>query len=350
MTGTALIVGGLGVSGRYLCAELAQQGWEVLSAARRAGEAGEQGPRVRPVKLDASDPQACRSALQAHPGVTHVFHCARRDHAVAAEEVRFNTEMLANVLDALAETSPTLQHVTLMHGMKAYGTLLGAFRTPARESDPRLPVALSYYAQEDLLLARQPSATWTWSALRPGPIMGITLGYSGNVVQILAVWGSICRELGMPLWFPGTLAGFTALRQACDARLLAKAAAWTATHPACANQAFNVGNGELFRWEHLWPRLAAFFGLEAAGPAPIRLRDFMQDKEPLWKQMVQRHSLQPNPFSAVASWGYADTFHNGWDSFASDVRLRTTGFGAVAETGESLLGLFAELRDSRVIP
>ena len=30
--------------------------------------------------------------------------------------------------------------------------------------------------------------------------------------------------------------------------------------------AFNIANGDLFRWSELWPKLAAYFGLEVAPP------------------------------------------------------------------------------------
>ena len=259
-----------------------------------------------------------------------------------------NLTMLRNVLEVIEEASPKLTHINLIHGMKAYGTLLGPFKTPAVETDPRVPPPLAYYEQEDYVRERR--ARWSWSTLRPGPICGITLGHSGNLVQILGVYGSICRELGLPLWFPGTAAAFSALRQACDARLLAKAAVWVATHETCANQVFNVGNGEVFRWEHLWPSLAEFFGLQPAGPLCVRLTETMRDKAPVWERIAAKHELFPHPFASVASWGYSETFHNGWDSFASDTRLRATGFGEVIDTKTSLLGMLAQLRERRIIP
>jgi hypothetical protein len=47
-----------------------------------------------------------------------------------------------------------------------------------------------------------------------------------------------------------------------DARILAKRMEWAATSEAGRNQAFNIVNGDIFRW--LWPTLAADFGIEAA--------------------------------------------------------------------------------------
>jgi hypothetical protein len=31
---------------------------------------------------------------------------------------------------------------------------------------------------------------------------------------------------------------------------------WAATDPRAANQAYNINNGDMFRWEEMWPALA----------------------------------------------------------------------------------------------
>jgi hypothetical protein len=37
---------------------------------------------------------------------------------------------------------------------------------------------------------------------------------------------------------------------------------WAATTPGNANQAFNVANGDIFRWSWLWKQVAEYFGIE----------------------------------------------------------------------------------------
>jgi hypothetical protein len=69
---------------------------------------------------------------------------------------------------------------------------------------------------------------------------------------------------------------------------------WAATDPRCANQAFNSSNGDLFRWNELWPRLARFFELDVAPPLPLSL--VMPDKEPLWQAMVAKYDLAPHTY------------------------------------------------------
>lgn len=344
----ALVVGGLGVTGSYIIEELrAQGGWEVIGVARSAPAAD---CITAFVSVDISDPAPCRQALSGLQGLTHVFFTARNDKGDHAQQSQYNLQMLHNVVEAVDHSGNALQHIHLMHGMKAYGNMLGPFKTPADESDPRVPLPLTYYAQEDYVKARQPGRGWSWSSLRPGGVCGLTLGYSGNIVTILGIYGSLCKALGWPLWFPGSAAGFDVLRQVCNADLLAKAAVWVSTHKACDNQAFNVHNGDVFRWRHLWPQIAQFFGIEPAGVVNLQLRDLMKDKAPVWDRIVAEHQLRPLALDRGVSWDYAQVFHNHWDSFANANRLYGSGFCERADTARSLLGYLQQMRQARIIP
>jgi hypothetical protein len=63
----------------------------------------------------------------------------------------------------------------------------------------------------------------------------------------IAVNASISKALGLPLSFPGKPGAYTTLYQCTDAALLAKSIEWMATETKCANQAFNITNGDLIR-------------------------------------------------------------------------------------------------------
>lgn len=344
----ALVIGGLGVTGSYIIDQLhAQGGWEVMGVARSPAAAGSATPFV---SVDISDEQACHAQLGALTGITHVFFSARNDRGDYLQQSQYNLKMLRHVVEAVDHSGNDLQHIHLMHGMKAYGNMLGPFKTPAEESDPRVPLPLTYYAQEDYVMARQPSSRWTWSALRPGGVCGLTLGYSGNIVTILGIYGSLCKALGWPLWFPGSAAGFEVLRQVCNADLLAKAALWVSTHEVCSNRAFNVHNGDVFRWRHLWPRIAQFFDIEPAGVINLNLRDLMKDKAPVWERLIAEHQLKALALDQMVSWDYAQVFHNHWDSFANANRLYGSGFAERADTAQSLLGYLLQMRQARIIP
>lgn len=164
-----------------------------------------------------------------------------------------------------------------MQGYKVYGAHLGPFKTPARESDAgHMPPEFNV-AQQQYLVQRQAGKRWHWSAIRPSVVGGFSLGNPMNLALSIAVYASISKALGLPLRFPGKPGAYHRLLEMTDAGLLARATLWAATEPAAANQAFNINNGDLFRWSEMWPKIAAYFGLECAPPLPMPLESMMAD-------------------------------------------------------------------------
>ncbi|MGZ0150424.1 SDR family oxidoreductase [Kribbella sp. WER1] len=350
MENVALVVGARGVIGTNLVEHLASlPDWRVIGLSRRGGT--DVSGRVRHVAVDLLDPDDTREKLSGLSDVTHVFYVAYQDRPTWAELVPPNLAMLVNVVDAIEPVARGLRHVSLMQGYKVYGAHLGPFKTPAREDDPpHLPPEFNV-DQQQFLTARAEGKTWTWSALRPSVVGGSALGNPMNLAVAIAVYASLSKELGVPLRFPGKPGAYHSLLELTDAGLLAKATVWAATAPAAANQAFNITNGDLFRWSELWPKLGAWFGLEVASPLQLSLQDVMADKEPAWKQLQATHGLAATPFAEVSSWLFAD-FVFGWDYdfFADASKSRRAGFHAYVDTEQMFYRIFADLRTRRVIP
>jgi nucleoside-diphosphate-sugar epimerase len=345
----ALVVGARGVIGTNLVEHLASlPDWQVIGLSRRGGQATE---RVRQVAVDLLDPDDTRAKVSGLTDVTHVFYVAYQDRPTWAELVAPNLAMLVNVVEAIEPVAAGLEHVSLMQGYKVYGAHLGPFKTPAREDDPpHLPPEFNI-DQQRFLEARQQGKTWTWSALRPSVVGGVALGNPMNLAVGIAVYASISKELGVPLRFPGRPGAYDSLLELTDAGLLAKATVWAATSPAAANQAFNITNGDLFRWNELWPKLARWFDIEVAPPLQLSLQDVMADKETLWKELQVSHGLAGTSYAEVSSWGFAD-FVFGWDYdfFADGSKARRAGFHEYVDTEAMFLGIFEELRRNRIIP
>lgn len=345
----ALVAGAQGVIGRNLVDHLAAQGdWQVVGLSRRGGAPHE---RVRHVAVDLLDADDARARLAGLGDVTHLFYAAYQERPTWAELVAPNVAMLRNVLDAIEPVAPGLRHVSLQQGYKVYGAHLGPFKTPARESDPLFVAPEFMHAQQQLLERRREGSAWSWSALRPSVVGGFALGNPMNLALAIAVYASICKQLGLPLRFPGSRGAYDALLEMTDAGLLARATAWAATAPRAADEAFNVANGDLFRWAELWPRLAAWFELETAPPLPLSLAEAMADKGPLWERIVADHDLAPHPFEAVSSWAFADfVFSWDYDLFADSSKIRRAGFHDYVETEAMFVAIFEDLRRRRVIP
>lgn len=347
---TALIVGATGVSGRSLLTHLeSRPDWDILAVSRNAPDFP---TRARHVQADLMDPASCREALSAAcRDVTHVFYTAYADRPTIAQTREPNAAMFRNALTAVTEVAVGLQHVCLLQGTKYYGQYLGKFKTPARERDPRHPNPHFYYDQEDCMLDLQRRGSWTWSCPRPHVICGFALGNALNLISVLAVYGTMCRELKRPFTFPGKAGAFTSIYQATDAGLLARAMEWMATDPRCANQAFNITNGDFFRYENMWPVFAAYFGVEAAGVETVDLRQEMGRHEAVWNRLVERHGLMRNSYARVADWNFANyAFSNDWDVMSDTTKSRRYGFLEFIDSEEMFLQLFDRFRAAKVVP
>lgn len=344
---TAIVVGARGVIGSNLIDHLlAVGGWQVIGLSRRGGA---DAAGLRHLSVDLTDRDATRAVAGELTAATHVFYAAYQGRPTWAELVAPNVAMLTNVLDVVAD-DPALEHVSLMQGYKVYGAHLGPFKTPARETDPpHLPPEFNV-DQQQLLERRQAEREWTWSAIRPSVVCGTALGNPMNLASVIAVYASISRELGVPLRFPGRPGAYGSLLEMTDASLLAAATVWAATDPAAANQAFNIANGDLFRWSELWPRIATMFDMDTAPPLPMSLTDTMADKGPLWADMSRRYGLRAS-YDQVSSWAFGDfVFSWDYDMFADTSKARRFGFHDYVDTTEMFERTFAGLRADHIIP
>lgn len=252
-------VGASGIAGSAVAAELVAQGWSVLGLARRP--VVQNG--VTPIAVDLHDPEGVRAALaDARPDAVFLTTWARQ--STEAENIRVNAAMVRAVLDAVRPAG-SVRHVALVTGLKHY---LGPFeaygqgvlpQTPFREEQGRLDIDNFYYAQKDEVFAAAERDGFAWSIHRPHTIIGKAVGNAMNMGTTLAAYASLCRETGRPFRFPGSEAQWNGLTDMTSATQLARHLVWAATTPAAANQAFNVVNGDVFRWKWMWGRIAEWF-------------------------------------------------------------------------------------------
>lgn len=308
-------------------------------------------PEVSPIPVDLLDPADVQRKLGQLHGVTHIVFGAYVEKPTPAGKSEVNVALLKNCLDVVEQSSPSLKHITFYQGGKAYGSDLGPFKTPAREDDPRLMSPNFYYDQEDFLRERQKGKSWHWTALRPEAVCGFATGNPMNLAMVIAVYAVLSKELGLPLRFPGTEEAYRALYQVTSADILGEANIWAGTHEAAWDEIFNITNGDYFRWQHLWPRIAAMFGMAVADPVPMPLSVYMADKGPLWDRIVAEHHLQPIPYRKVASWEFGDfIFHSGFDNISSTIKARRAGFHDCIDTEAMFEAFFKTLREKTVIP
>jgi nucleoside-diphosphate-sugar epimerase len=346
---TALVAGANGVIGSNLIAYLEELGdWNIIGLSRRGGKNTNKTTYIAVDLLDEAD---CNNKLLPLKAVTHIFYAAYQDKPTWAELVEPNLTMLTNVVNIIESVAANLEHVSLIQGYKVYGAHYGPFKTPAKETDGGHMSPEFNVDQQQFLERQQAGKTWTWSALRPSVVGGAALGNPMNLVLVIAVYATISKELGLPLRFPGKPGAYDKLMDLTDAGLLAKATVWAATNIQCANQAFNITNGDLIRWNELWPRIADYFEMEVAPPLHMPLQTIMSDKIPVWESMQQQYGLEKHSYEKVSSWGFGDfVFSWDYDFFSDGSKARRLGFHEYVETEQMFFNLFDELKKQKVIP
>lgn len=353
MTQSALIVGATGIQGNVIATELARKGWTVYGLSRHPAET----PGITPVAADLLDPEGLQRALS---GIapSHLFLTTWLRRETEAENIKVNGRMLRNLFDAL-RPAKSVQHTALVTGLKHY---LGPFeaygkgnlpQTPFREDQPRLDVENFYYAQEDEVFDAAKRDGFSWSIHRPHTIIGKAVGNAMNMGTTLAVYAIICRETGRPFRFPGSAVQWESLTDMTDARQLAAQVIWAATTPKAGNQAFNIVNGDIFRWKWMWHRIADWFGIPAEDfdGTERPLEQQMADDAPVWAEIAKKYALAVPDLSRLASPWHTDADLGRPIEVVTDMsKSRRLGFTGYKATDEAFFDLFARLRADKIIP
>ncbi|WP_033924667.1 SDR family oxidoreductase [Sphingomonas sp. 35-24ZXX] len=353
MARTALVVGASGIIGSATAQLLVDQGWRVHGLARRPSTQD----KVLPVVADLQDAAGTAAALASiDPDAVFITTWLRQSSE--AENIRVNAAMVRNLLDGLPRpTAP--RHVALVTGLKHY---LGPFeaygkgslpQTPFREEQPRLGVENFYYAQEDELFNAAARDGFTWSVHRPHTVIGKAVGNAMNMGTTLAVYATLCRETGRPFAFPGSATQWNSLTDMTEARQLARQLLWAVDTEAAHNEAFNVVNGDVFRWKWMWGQIADWFGVQAAEfDGVLRpLEAQMADDAGLWRDIAAREGLTEPDLKRLASPWHTDADLGRPIEVVTDMsKSRSLGFNGYQSTNGAFFDLFAQLRADRLIP
>ena len=353
MAKTALVVGASGIIGSATAALLAEHGWTVHGLARRPpSQAG-----VQPIAADLQDADATATALRnLHPDAVFITTWARQDSE--AENIRVNGAMVRNLLDGLSKPSAP-RHVALVTGLKHYLGPFAAYgkgslpQTPFREEQERLDVENFYYAQEDEVFVAASRDGFSWSVHRPHTVIGLAVGNAMNMGTTLAVYATLCREAGRPFTFPGSSAQWSGLTDMTGAGQLARHLLWATETKAAHDQAFNIVNGDVFRWQWMWHRIADWFGIEAAPfDGTVRpLEQQMACDATLWRKIAMRHGLIEPDLHRLASPWHTDADLGRPIEVVTDMsKSRRLGFTAYQATDDAFFALFDRLRAKHLIP
>ncbi len=357
---TVLVAGATGLVGHAAMQHFAgEPNTDVIAVSRRR-PAETFGARFFPA--DLMDRAKCAELFGSMRDVTHVVYAAlyEKPGLVAGwredDQIAVNDQMLRNLMEPLLGTAKGLRHVSLLQGTKAYGVHARPMQYPAREGRAEArDVPNFYWNQEGYIREQQAGSAWAFTIFRPVLIVGYSIGAAMNLIPAIGVYAAMLKERGEPLHYP---AGPARVSQAVDAGLLARAMAWAGEAAGARNETFNVANGDIFAWPHVWPALADAFGMPVGEKRPMSMQAEIAPREDGWRSIVQEHGLvAPDLKSFVGlSFEYAD-YQMGYGrttpappAFSSTIKIMQAGFHEVMDTEAMLVATIQEFQRRRLLP
>lgn len=343
------VVGASGVVGRSAMTQLQMAGIEAVAISRRQPDLA----HIDFMSLDLLDAEACRDVADRLADVTHVIFAAlfEKPGLIAgwreADQMEVNLKMLDHFFDLALAHADSLQHFALLQGTKAYGAHIKPMKIPGREREPRVEHDNFYWLQEDYVKARQIGSNWHYSIWRPQIVIGHGPGAPMNMLAAIGAYAAFCKFDGVPFCYPG---GPNSPIEATDADLLARAMIFGLASAKTENQTFNVTNGDVFEWRHMWPAIGAALGLATGADQPQSLV-MLYDREADWQSLVAQYSLVPCTLKEFVgdSFYYADAlFATGADrapppAILSTIKLRQAGFSECMDTEDMFVYWFKKL-------
>ncbi|CAN4111715.1 unnamed protein product [Withania somnifera] len=365
-----LVIGVTGVVGNSLAETLSSTDtpggpWKVYGVSRR-GMPVCRNAKVIYIQCDVSVATDAQAKLSTLEDVTHIFWVTSAFDLSTAKCCAINGAMFRNVLVSVIPNAPNLRHICLqtgaMHYMEIHKSIDGKLHVishdpPFNEDMKRLEnVDNFYYTLEDVLfdeVSRKQSLTW--SVHRPDLIFGFSPRSTLNIIGTLCVYATICKHESVPLKFPGTKAVWDSYSNASDANLVAEHQIWAALCQQGKNKAFNITNGDVFKWKHMWKVLAEQIGVEYVGfdetEKIISLSELMKDKGPVWDKIVRDNKLVSTTLQEVGCWGFADMLLAGGTSRLSSInRSKEHGFIGFRNSTNSFIFWIQKAKDNRLIP
>jgi nucleoside-diphosphate-sugar epimerase len=314
------------------------------------------------VQADLTDAAQCAGAAAPLRGATHLVYAALYEAPNLVDgwrderQIATNDRMLRNLMAVLEPAAPSLRHVALLQGTKAYGVHVRPLTVPAREGRSEMYEQPNFYwAQENFLRELQQGKAWHWSILRPVLIVGQAMGGAMDLIPPLGVYAAMLREQGGALDYPG---GAARVSQAVDVDLLARAIAWAGEATAARNEAFNVTNGDVFAWQNVWPAISDALDMKPGDAVPLSLAQTWPQWVAPWDVLRRKHGLISPGLEAFVglSFQYADYSMRygrtdpGPPSIVSTVKINQAGFTEMMDTEDMFRKWFRLARSNRLLP
>lgn len=300
------------------------------------------------------------------PDVTHLIYTAlyeREDDLFASwvdpDQIVKNMMMLENLFEPLAAAATGLQHVSIVHGGKAYGVHLPDLKraVPVSEATPRHAGENFYHRQEDYIRAKQQGRGWAWTIFRPHMIVGAAMTAYMNTFLPLVVFAALRKEAGLDLPMP---VGESAIVEMTDSDVIADALEWATEASSARNEIFNVLNGDVFSLHDAFPIVAKALGMPLGSSQAYDLPTEIEKLVGTWPEIVRKYGLRA-PEDVYALLGVSIQLASGWTAdvppaealrwgLTSTIKIRLAGFPGCADTPAMLAKYVRRFQELHIVP
>ncbi|KAJ9654477.1 hypothetical protein H2198_006486 [Neophaeococcomyces mojaviensis] len=374
---TAFVTGGNGITGsaivEYLVNNTKAEEWQrIITTSRSPFKNAVSDPRIEFIALDFTNPPEVliEKMRDVCNDVTHTYFSSYVHRDDFQELNIANCALFENFLNALTAVAPNLASVTLQTGGKHYGVHLSPVPSPAREEEPRRAATVDnfYYPQEDFLIAKQRGQNWSWNVVRPEAIIGTTMKPNGmNSALTYALYILTCKDSGEEPKMPTNQIYWNGYDDCSYAPLIADLTLFVSTNSGCANQAFNVTNGDYFCWRYMWPRLTAYFGIQTSSEhdfqqtsikigdphLEIALKEWAtNEKRKVWDRLCDDMKCpEAKGTWDAGTWQYQDwVFGRTWSATLSMSKARRYGYKGYVDSFEAFVETFEKMKKLKQIP
>ncbi|MED6217293.1 NineTeen Complex (NTC) component [Stylosanthes scabra] len=178
-----------------------------------------------------------------------------------------------------------------------------------------------------------------------------------GVIQFKIEEAMLKEDVRIIVGTKGTKAAWECYSTALDANLIVEQHVWGAVDARARNEAFNVSNGDVFRWKHLWKVLAEKFGIEEYGfveeegeGSSLRLSELMKDKGGVWDEIVKKNNLQSTKLEDVGDWWFADIIL-GMEAVLDNMnKAKEHGFLGFRDSKKSFINWIEKTKAYKIVP
>ncbi|WMV50998.1 hypothetical protein MTR67_044383, partial [Solanum verrucosum] len=186
-------------------------------------------------------------------------------------------------------------------------------------------------------------------ARRPRPLWNV----DHPIEYIQCDISTICKHEGLPLRFLGSKSTWDGYYDCSDANLIAEHQIWASMDPNAKNEAFNVSNGDVFKWKHLWEGLAEEFEVEIEEYDENKrwtLEEMMKDKGRIWEEIVKENGLVISKLEEIGGWWFVDLVLSGECPLDTMNKSKEHGFLGFRNSKNAFISWINKIKACKIVP